>query len=377
MNEDDKLRLRGNYEYLVENIRTVDIQDNLVQEFILSDEENEKLSNIARYETNSAAVRKLLQFLLQSPNQRTYTVLCDALNAKGYDFVVNQLSSTDVSKIKAKIVEEKKQQDDQLEKLQKQTWMQYEMLVDMKKQLDEYKEKQNTLLEKEKKYSQFDELEVKMKLHGLSSDHVVNVLLDYMDSGGFSPSNHDSHAMDTDGSAATSEQQKSTSKPDISKPPQDSKKLAREIGKDIAFYMVMIKNNIKPVDAPNKYAVVMRNMVDELNERHEEVFMTLVGDLDLDKSSGFQALFNNADALFSEGANNWGRIVVLYAYGGWMAVNSGFDKNNKKSWEKIAMLGDILGYYVGEKLDDWIKEAGGWVRIVKYIYFLKLQYNLA
>ena len=403
MNEEEKLRIQGNQPYLVENIRVIDIQDILLQEFILNEEDDEILTNTARNESTRAAARKLLSILKKSPNPNCYKVFCNALNEQGYEHVVETLKATDINKIKEKALQNKQQLNDNLENLNKQVWIQNEMMMSLKMQVDSMQEK----------YKKYDELEGAMKEKGMSSERVVKMLINYMSKGGFSPeigkggdamqknmfpnpqvpsapipstaipskakgaveqsddvASEISKRLTEIGDGVTEDELYVTSRPNSVESQQKVRKqsigvgsssLARDIGKDIVFYLVAKKNGLSVHDPPNEYASAMRKMVDDLIEAHEEMFEKTLRELDLQKYVGFQAIITVFDELFSEGANNWGRIVTLYAYGGYIAVNSGFKLDDPKSWPRIGTLGDFLGYYVDEKLDDWIQQSGGWV----------------
>lgn len=355
MEEDDKLRLQANRPFLVEHIKIQDIQDRLVSEFILSAEDEENVSRVNSFE----AVRLLINLLIKCPEPRAYNVFCHALNEKGYEFVVQQLDSTDIYRVKEKARLDRKHQEDQIEKLQKQVWMQCEMMMDMRKDLDRLKSQESTTKMHEQKYSNIMSLENKMKEQGISSDDLIDLLVKFMKSGGFSENSEEEIVVDNLSEVADSI-------PEEILPNQSHiASIAREIGKDIAFYMVMKRNRMDPVPPPNKYAEVFRKLVDELNERYEDVFMDLVAKVNLDETTGFQAFVNIANEIFSDETNNWGRVVVTYTYIGWVAVNM-YSENDKKTWERICTLGDFLGYFIAQKVGGWIEDQGGWEQFLTW-----------
>ena len=382
MNDEDKYRLQGNQAFLVENLKVNDIQDHLLGEFLITDEESERLSNITRYESSNEAARKLLVILRKSKEPNCYKLFCDALNKTGYGFIVDTLRKTDVGKIKEKIQRDQRQTDDQVDKLSKQVWVQQELMMQLKQDVDGMKEK----------VSAYDELVGKLKEMGMKSGS-VEVMARFVEKGGFNKPDPSiaSGSIEMQQDRLYREMNEVQSQANFPKPPAKArpeeddmmdiaesaarplsprkpktKSIARNIGKDIAFYLVAKKRNLKIHEPPNEYAAAMRQMVDDLIEIHEDTFQKTLRNLDLDTLTGFQAVVYIFDELFQEGTTNWGRIVALYAYGGYIAMNTSFNLQDKNTFQNIATMGDFLGHYVDEKLDSWIQKQGGWVSVAKY-----------
>ena len=92
MDENDKLRLRGNYRYIVGQIRVGDIRDYLFEKGILNDDDYEEVEPGRQTERNN--VRNLLKILFRKgPN--AYDSFCEGLAESGYDYVVKKLQDTD------------------------------------------------------------------------------------------------------------------------------------------------------------------------------------------------------------------------------------------------------------------------------------------
>ncbi len=141
-------------------------------------------------------------------------------------------------------------------------------------------------------------------------------------------------------------------------PSELTEAISRFLAVDVVRYMVESGNQrgrgqASPKAPQNRYAVVMRKCVSEAIDRNSDVFYGLLRRLDI---NGFETLTQVADFLFAEGTN-WGRIVSLYAYGGFIAREV---ETADKAF--ATMIGDFLGFYVTTRLSTWIDEQGGWVR---------------
>jgi hypothetical protein len=78
--------------------------------------------------------------------------------------------------------------------------------------------------------------------------------------------------------------------------------------------------------------------------------------LDLNERTAAHTFIEVADEIFGKDIN-WGRLVVLYTFGGKVAVY--FKEHDIDLCEEIASW---LGNYVAGK-SEWIRKAGGWVRL--------------
>jgi hypothetical protein len=63
------------------------------------------------------------------------------------------------------------------------------------------------------------------------------------------------------------------------------------------------------------------------------------------------------DEIFADRRYNWGRVVTVYAFAGWLARYC--DHNEMKDF--VDSIADTAGTYVAERLAPWITKNGGWV----------------
>ena len=140
------------------------------------------------------------------------------------------------------------------------------------------------------------------------------------------------------------------------------KEIARLLALDITDYM------LKPsVRLRCRHAATVRRIVDELSSRHEIVFSSIAQKLGSRVAAQgstaarwrytFVAVANE---LFADGQHNWGRIVTIYAFAGWLVrQHSTADGSSSELARTIAIT---AGDYVADKLADWIYHQGGWVK---------------
>ena len=360
MNKDDTVRIRANFKYLVDTLRIVDIQDYLFQLGVLDEDDMEELSIVTQ--TPRKAARKFLM-MLPKKGQDAFKIFCDSLNEAKYGFVVEKLMSTDISSLVADDVPDFSMSGTtKIEELTKQLWVQTELLMRYKKDIDELRDKSKET--DEDKSAMKTKYENIMAESGLTEDDVFEFLTDYVK--GMKMSKVKTQRQDSDTCDRFNEDKSSGSSDSPSSRRKSATELAagnltdaisRALGIDIVQYMIATKSHSEPPVATSKYAETMRRAVHELSKKYDAIFKKFIQDLSIDELNGFQTLANVADELFREGPINWGRIVALYAFGGYVARYSVSAKDS----DVINMIGEFLGFYVSKKLGSWIHENGGWV----------------
>ena len=133
-----------------------------------------------------------------------------------------------------------------------------------------------------------------------------------------------------------------------------TKKIARELAGDIVYYRSSEDYYKPPI---NEYATTLRRTVDEMSQRHEILFNSMVNKLNINRDNGLQTFINVVEEMFRDGHYNWGRIVTVYAFGARLAsycMEAGMS-------ESVQFVAEYVGSYVAEKLAPWISSQGGWV----------------
>jgi len=140
-----------------------------------------------------------------------------------------------------------------------------------------------------------------------------------------------------------------------------TKETARLLALDIADYMRKPSARLKC-----RHAATVRRVVDELSSRHEIIFSSIARKLgsrvaaEGSTAARWRYTFTAvASELFADGHNNWGRIVTIYAFAGWLVRQH--CATDTSSDELAHTIAGTAGDFVAEKLADWICHQGGWV----------------
>ncbi|KAI0220831.1 hypothetical protein LSAT2_027704 [Lamellibrachia satsuma] len=361
MDKDDAIRIRANFKYLVDNLRICDIQDYLFQRAVLDEDDMEELSTVSP--TPRKAARKFL-LMLPKKGPDSFKIFCDSLKVAKCDFIVEQLMKTDISTVAEEDVPDFSMTGEtKLDELKRQLWVQTELLMRYRDDIAKLREKTKGTDEEKSSAmkTKFDQLENTMAEKGLTEDDVVEFLRDYMKApkvrtlaqGNVGDVSYiDSIKFNKD-QFMKEKSQRRRSAANIG---TLTDAISRALGIDIIEYMIATQLNNEPHVATSKYAKTMRRAVHELSKKYDDIFKKFIQDLSIDELNGFQTLANVADELFREGPINWGRIVALYAFGGYVARYSVSSQDS----DVINMIGEFLGFYVSKKLGDWIREHGGW-----------------
>lgn len=344
MEEDDWKKIRANWKELVGDLQPEDVKDHLYQEGILSEEHMEEISP-ARGITPQESIRRMLKCVKK--HRRGFTVLCDALRSD-YPYLAEKLEKTVPTQVQTPD-DVDSCDSDKLKTLQQQLYIQVKMMVEYRKELEDLQSKvKENETESDKLKMKYEEIEHVMTSAGLKGEEAVNILR------GVLQKNKDGTDMPDHFQLQMSEMGSTVDLP----PANFTETVARTVGVDVVKYMAIKGENSPPT--PNVYAETMRRLVTEITAKHGETFQDLMKDLYIDEINGFQTLQYVANELFHhDGKQNWGRIVVLYAFGSWVAR----DSYKQGHGELAQAIGEFLGIYVARNLGTWIEENGGWVSI--------------
>jgi len=142
--------------------------------------------------------------------------------------------------------------------------------------------------------------------------------------------------------------------------------------------------NLRPLSCP--HSATLLRVVHELSSKHEIVFESISRKLQLQVNGHRDAdvcrrtFVGVVDELFADGRYNWGRVVTVFAYAGWLAracksAGNGSEVNVSATWCDIVT--DVAGEYIGSKLSPWICQQGGWVgtKLVTLVFRCLWIYN--
>ncbi len=353
MEEADKRKLRINFIFLVDNVRVGDIRDYLYSEGVLTEDDMEKLSLMTLTERDKT---RTLLLILPKRGSKAFRVFLEALNECSYPFAAEKIQSTDphVADTGPDEIDTFIQEEEKFSRLHQQILMQTELILGFKKEVDDLRlqlrssEEQSAMLKKH-----YTHLERQMMECGLTGDHVVPYLKDF------------AVRVEQDTVDSGSVEMRKKMPGALVRPHGDkTTQLAYEIAADITAYIALHTTQ----GQTTKYTKTMRKVVDQLSDTYNDQFTELIKKLDIRQINGLQTICAVAEGLFADGTNNWGRIVTLYAFGGFVAKQA-LESNVADLADVIA---DFIGFYVSKTLKPWIDSNNGWVMT---LWFFAYNFN--
>jgi len=125
-------------------------------------------------------------------------------------------------------------------------------------------------------------------------------------------------------------------------------KLALDLAKDL------IRSKVgKPSHLNCKTASLLRKLSIQIEQKHEAIFKNMCNRLDLNERNVTVICEQIAEEIIGNDIN-WGRIVVLYTFGGKVAEH--FNEHGTDLSEEISTW---IGNYMASK-SEWVRKAGGW-----------------
>jgi hypothetical protein len=152
---------------------------------------------------------------------------------------------------------------------------------------------------------------------------------------------------------------------------EEVKIVARHLVTDIVVWMTWPEaRTLQPSCC--SHTATLRRVVDGLSSRHEIIFESIIRKLPLIVNGShlqsdvcYRTFSGVVDELFADGQYNWGRIVTVFAFTGWLARSGarqgGFDAG---TWSET--VSSVAGSYIAEKLSAWICQQGGWDAMDKF-----------
>jgi hypothetical protein len=129
--------------------------------------------------------------------------------------------------------------------------------------------------------------------------------------------------------------------------------------KDLISYK--LQSNLPPVNAT---ARTLRKLSDDIEVQNPDLLEQLCSKLNFSKETGYSSFRDISKQVFSDGIINWGRIVVLFAFGAKLGKYCN-ENNMRDQVENITMW---TARFVTEL--DWIESHGGWVGyLILLLYF--------
>jgi len=141
------------------------------------------------------------------------------------------------------------------------------------------------------------------------------------------------------------------------------------LARDIVSYVSSkgLPGQPKPCGIHASIISTLRRTVDQVSDRHEILFASIVKKLHIgEEGTNCESFGSVADEMFADKHYNWGRIVTLYAFAGWLAKHC---VDNRIDGDWVNRIGEVCGDYVAENLSQWIASQGGWVSVFHFLLF--------
>ena len=133
------------------------------------------------------------------------------------------------------------------------------------------------------------------------------------------------------------------------------KNVAKELALDVIVDFARPESSSSP---RNKHVQTLKRTMREISQRHEILFCSIIRRLEIvDRSEVCSRFTRVVNELLVDGQLNWGRIVTIYAFAGWLARHC--SENGMP--DSVQEISECAGTYVADKLSDWISQQGGWV----------------
>jgi len=105
---------------------------------------------------------------------------------------------------------------------------------------------------------------------------------------------------------------------------------------------------------------------------------SIVRRLEVTPENIVQSFTNVVEEMFADGQYNWGRIVTVYAFAGWLVrycccgkacdgCGSSLSKTSCRHPDSAKQMAVCAGDYVARRLSTWVQKQGGWVSYISFI----------
>src|SRR2546425_4331011 len=129
------------------------------------------------------------------------------------------------------------------------------------------------------------------------------------------------------------------------------KKLLNRLGHDTVNYAVQnLKGN--PTTLPDEYGRTLQLALDRVLTQHQKEFTDMIEMmLNVESHTVCESFAAVADSVFVDKRFNWGRIVILYAFGASLA---NFCASRCIGHDLTSKIGETIGVYMANNVAEWI-----------------------
>jgi len=136
---------------------------------------------------------------------------------------------------------------------------------------------------------------------------------------------------------------------------------------ELAYFVVdeMTERKLSPYSrsrACKAHGKTMIRTVEEMSTKHELLFKGMMRKLEVTEKNAAFVLTKVVDEIFTDKLFNWGRIVTVYAFAGWLTRHC--KQNGMESC--VDEITEATCQFVITQLSPWITKSGGWDAFDKF-----------
>uniref|UniRef100_U3ESC6 Induced myeloid leukemia cell differentiation protein Mcl-1 protein n=1 Tax=Micrurus fulvius TaxID=8637 RepID=U3ESC6_MICFL len=113
----------------------------------------------------------------------------------------------------------------------------------------------------------------------------------------------------------------------------------------------------------------LRRVCDDILEKHQLAFQGMLRKVQIDKADDLKLMSEVATQVFNDGITNWGRIVTLISFGGFVAKH--LKSINQESG--ISTLAEIITEVLVTEKREWLLHHNAWEGFVKFFHVEDLE----
>jgi len=354
MNSNDKKRIRVNWDKLVENLIVAAVCDHLIAAEVIDDEEYEEIAILPK--TRKERVRTLLRILMRKSSPNVLQVFSIALIEADpvYEYLAVSIRDTDVSSVEDDdVVDSRNNASDKQDALVKTVLKQSDELMKLN---EEYRRQIAELTERNEILERRQLCVTALEGRGFTEKS----LLQFVDVFILAKNIKANTAVVNDAS-------RNFPYPDILQK-MSSETLSHDqlkvclLSIYVVQHVVTSKCRYTLPDSFQCYSTRISSIIDSEMKAHPDLFDNAIQTLHIVEINGLNTFDGVADALFLDGACNWGRVVAWFAFCASLAKNF----PDTTSPDTLDFYAVFSWFYINNRMCSWIEKAGGWVWMLNF-----------
>jgi len=351
MNSDDKKRIRVNWDKLVENLMVAAVCDQLIAADVIDDEEYEEIAVLQK--TRKERVRTLLRILMRKSGPNVLEVFCVSLVEADpvYVYLAESIRDTDVSSVEDQdVVDSRNNASDKQDTLVKTVLRQSDELMKLN---EEYRQQIAQLTERNEILEKRQLCVVALEGRGFTEKSLLQFVDVFILAKNIRGNRPPALARSASQNFPYPDILQKMSSDTLS---QDQLKVCL-LSIYIVQHVVTSECRYTLPASFQCYSTKINDIIDDQMKAHPDLFDNAIQKLHIAEINGLNTFDAVADALFLDGACNWGRVVAWFAFCASLAKNF----PDTTSPDTLDFYAVFSWFYINNRMCDWIAKAGGWV----------------